>query len=409
MTAKVFPERASAPAIILAVAGIAAPPLAVVAPLGVAPLLTATAAGLIIVAPRRLLAAGKPLLPLAALWAALAGFAMLSASWSILPGHSLLVGARLLVIGAEGTIVLAAARSLSPCDGGRVGNAAAVGVMVGAAFLLFAWASGGAPARWIHGWTAETTINLARYDRGVTVAVLMLWPAAATLRRRRPLQAALAAAVAVAVFFLSSAASLLALVASAVAFAVSLRWPRVVAGVLAVGLIAAAAALPAVVPRYETTVRLHETAPWIKQSGIHRLLIWRFAAENIAKRPLLGWGVDASRVLPGGQQDFSTMLPSLSFTPGAVALPLHPHNAALQWRLELGIPGTLLCLAIALWALYRVGWRFAAARETQAAALGWATAVLTIGMLSFGVWQGWWLSAILLTAALIAASAADAG
>lgn len=401
--------RTSAPAIILAAAGLLAPPLAVLAPLGLAPLLSVAAVALVVAAPRRLLAAGRPLWPLAALWLALAGFAILSADWSILPGHSLFEGARLLVIGIEGLVVLAAARSLSPRDGWSVGATVAIGTALGAGFLLLEWASGGAPALWTHGWAAGTDVNLARYDRGVTLAVLTLWPAVAALRRRRLLQAAVAVAVAVAAFYLSSAASLLALVAGVVAFAVSLRLPRLVAGVLAIGLVAAAVALPAVVPHYETTVRLHHTAPWIKPSGIHRLLIWRFAAERIADRPLLGWGMDASRAVPGGQQDFSTMLPSLSLSTGAQALPLHPHDAILQWRLELGIPGTLLCLAIAVWALYRVGWRFGGERESQAAALGWATAVLTIGLLSFGVWQAWWLSAILLTAALLAASAADAG
>ncbi|MGH7008748.1 MAG: hypothetical protein ACRED7_10120, partial [Stellaceae bacterium] len=76
----------SAPAIILAAAGLLAPPLAVLAPLGLAPLLSVTAVALIVAAPRRLLAAGKPLWPLAALWLALAAFALLSATWSILPG-----------------------------------------------------------------------------------------------------------------------------------------------------------------------------------------------------------------------------------------------------------------------------------------------------------------------------------
>ncbi len=398
----------SAPAIILAAAGLLAPPLAVLAPLGLAPLLSVTAVALIVAAPRRLLAAGKPLWPLAALWLALAAFALLSATWSILPGHSLVEGARFFAIGVEGLVALAAARALSPHDGWSVGATVAIGAALGAGFLLLEWASGGAPAPWTHVWAGGTDIDLSRYDRGVTLAVLTLWPAVAALHRRRPLQVAVAVAVAVAAFCLSSAASLLALMAGVVAFAVGLRLPRLVAGVLTIGLVAAAVALPAVVPRYETTVRLHQAAPWIKPSGIHRLLIWRFAAERIADRPLLGWGMDASRALPGGHQDFSKMLPSLSLSTGADALPLHPHDAVLQWRLELGIPGTLLCLAIVVWALYRVGWRFAAAREAQAAALGWATAVLTIGLLSFGVWQAWWVSAILLTAALLAASAADA-
>ncbi|MGH7000757.1 MAG: O-antigen ligase family protein, partial [Stellaceae bacterium] len=183
--------------------------------------------------------------------------------------------------------------------------------------------------------------------------------------------------------------------------------PRPVAGVLAATLILGAALLPVAVPTYQSTVQIQHDAPWIKNSGIHRLLIWRFAAERIADRPLLGWGMDASRDLPGGKRDFSTTLPGIDLGPGHDAMPLHPHDALLQWRVELGVPGTILALAIVVWALYRVGWRFGGGREAQAASLGWAATVTVIALLSFGIWQEWWLSVILLTASLLAASNAD--
>ncbi|MDE2230389.1 MAG: O-antigen ligase family protein [Alphaproteobacteria bacterium] len=409
MTAPAASARASTPAIILAATGIVTPPLAVLAPLGVAPLLTLVAVALIGAAPRRLLAAGKPLLPLTTLWAALAVWAMLSAIWSVLPGHSLFEGGRFLVIGGEGLIALGAARSLGARDGWRVGAAAAIGIALGTALLLFEWATDAALVHWIHGWGQAVAVNFSRYDRGATTLVLILWPAVVALRRWRLLQAALAALVAVSVYLMPSAASLMALVAGVVAFAVALRFPRLIAATLAAGVAASAALLPVVVPSYETTVRLQHDAPWIKGSGIHRLLIWRFAAERIADRPLLGWGMDASRDLPGGRRDFAATLPGIELSPGHDAMPLHPHDALLQWRVELGIPGTLLGLAIVLWGLYRVGWRFGPPREAQAAALGWATTVLVIALLSFGIWQAWWLSDILLTASLLAASAADAG
>lgn len=399
--------RMSAPAIILAAAGVLAPPLAVLAPLGLAPLLSVTAVALIVAAPRRLLAAGRPLWPLAALWLALAVFALLSATWSIVPGHSLAEGARFLAIGIEGLVALAAARALIPPERGRVGAGVAVGAALAAGLLLFEWATGGTLARWLHGLDREIFFNESWYDRGVTTLVLMLWPGALALRRWRSLQVVIAAAVGLSVVVMSSAASLFAFVVGLTGWAIASRAPRFAAGALALVLIAGAALLPAVVPAYQTTVQIQHDAPWIKGSGIHRLLIWRFAAERIADRPLLGWGMDASRELPGGKRDLGATLPGINLGPGHDALPLHPHDALLQWRVELGIPGTILALALVVWALYRVGWRFGGGRAAQAVALGWAATVSIIALLSFGIWQEWWLSILWLTASLLAASAAD--
>jgi exopolysaccharide production protein ExoQ len=409
MTSSATVERVRAPAIVLTVAAVVAPTLAVLAPLGVAPLLTVVAVALLIAAPRRLWDAARSVWPFAALWGALAVYGMLSATWSIIPQHSLIESARFLAIGVEGTIALAAARTLSPRDAARVGQFAAIGVALGAGLLLFEWASDGATARWLHGWSPTTLINEARYDRGATTAVLIVWPAALALRRWRILQLAIGVLVAASVYLMVSTASLLALIVGFAGFVVALRWPRLIAGALAAGIVLGAALLPVVVPSYQTTVQIRHAAPWIKISGIHRLLIWRFAGNRIADRPLLGWGLDSSRAMPGGNRDFGTTLPGIELGPGHTAMPLHPHDALLQWRLELGIPGTLLGLALVLWTLYRVGWKFGGSREVQATALGWGAAVTVIALLSFGIWQEWWLSCILFTASLLAASAIDAG
>jgi len=399
--------RTNAPAIILAAAGFVAPPLAVLAPLGLAPLLSVAAVALIVAAPRRLLAAGTPLWPLAALWLALAIFALLSATWSIVPRHSLVESARFLAIGVEGLIALAAARSISAGEAQRVGIAAAAGAVIGVGLLLFEWATDAALAHWIHDLGNGVIVNESRYDRGATTVVLTLWPAVLALRRWRMLQVLIAAAVGFGVLVMPSAASLLSFLAGLAGFALALRAPRLVAGALATFLIVGAALLPVVVPTYQTTVQIQHDAPWLKASGIHRLLIWRFAAERIADRPLLGWGMDASRDLPGGKRDFGTTLPGIDLGPGHDAMPLHPHNTLLQWRVELGIPGTILALALVVWALYRVGWRSSGDRAARAAALGWAATVTVVALLSFGIWQEWWLSVIWLTASLLAASAAD--
>jgi O-antigen ligase len=142
-------------------------------------------------------------------------------------------------------------------------------------------------------------------------------------------------------------------------------------------------------------------------SGIHRLLIWRFGADRIAERPLLGWGMDASRAIPGGKTKFNDLLPTLHYPGDAEAMPLHPHDAALQWQLELGIPGLLLGLTLVVWVIYRIGWRRDRPIGERAAALALAAAALVVGLLSFGIWQAWWLSTLWLTASLFAAGSGD--
>jgi O-antigen ligase len=180
--------------------------------------------------------------------------------------------------------------------------------------------------------------------------------------------------------------------------------PRVVTVMMCVAVLLASVALPLAIPRYDTTVSLHRAVPWIKDSGIHRLLIWRFAADRIAERPLLGWGIDASREVPGGHTDLSKTVPRLDFPYRIEAMPLHPHNAALQLLLELGLPGLVLGVAVIGWGLWQVGFRAPLSAERRARALAWASAGLIVGMLSFGIWQSWWLSTLWLTAALSAAA-----
>jgi O-antigen ligase len=175
-----------------------------------------------------------------------------------------------------------------------------------------------------------------------------------------------------------------------------------VALVLAAAAIFLTIALPPLLPHDRGVVAIHQAAPWIKYSGIHRLMIWRFTADRIAERPLLGWGMDASRELPGSHTDLARLYPQAGVMPDATALPLHPHNAALQWRVELGLPGGLLCLAIVCWGLWRAVRAPGLTRSYRAGALAWATAALVIGMLSYGAWQAWWLSCLWLTAALYA-------
>jgi O-antigen ligase len=124
------------------------------------------------------------------------------------------------------------------------------------------------------------------------------------------------------------------------------------------------------------------------------LIIWKFTADRIAERPMFGWGYDSSRAIPGSTALLNTASP---------ALPLHPHNGLLQWWLELGAVGAALGGALLIGLLRAIG-RIGRAPD-RAAALGLYAGAMTVVNLSFGIWQGWWVATLFLSAAvLIAAS-----
>ncbi len=104
-----------------------------------------------------------------------------------------------------------------------------------------------------------------------------------------------------------------------------------------------------------------------------RLDIWRFASRLIARRPLLGYGLDSSR----------------AFEP---RIPMHPHDAALQLWLELGAPGALLGALFFGWLFYKVARLAKSDPPWAAVACATGFVYLLIGAISFGIWQEWWLA-----------------
>ncbi len=126
----------------------------------------------------------------------------------------------------------------------------------------------------------------------------------------------------------------------------------------------------------------------------HRLFIWSFTSQRIAEKPLLGWGMNSAKIIPGGDHDVSVGLRQSKLL--WRALPLHPHNAVLQWWLELGLVGALIA-TFGVTSLITVLWRRrdSAARIAGAASLG---AAMVVSLLSFGAWQSWWLAGMVIVA-----------
>jgi O-antigen ligase len=218
---------------------------------------------------------------------------------------------------------------------------------------------------------------------------------------------AAAAAFVLTAIVVSQMISLSAFVAMLVALAVfALGWwrARLTALLLGGGFALLAAVMPFLGPDRAAILWLRQMLPGLRGSATHRLAIWRFASDRWYERPLLGWGMDASRALPGGKTDFPAYIglpPDLQLV-GAV-MPLHPHDAILQWWLELGIVGAILGTAIVLYTLWTIAATPGLSRTGRAVALAVVTAAFLPLLLNFGVWQAWWESALWLTAALVTA------
>jgi O-antigen ligase len=201
---------------------------------------------------------------------------------------------------------------------------------------------------------------------------------------------------------LMSLSANLSLIVGMGTFAFAWRQSRLMAMLLIVGFAVLTLMVPFWKPTGDTMIWLRQEVPLLRISAAHRLAIWRFASDRIVERPLFGWGMDASRAMPGGngRADIYMKLPP-SFNLSGNIMPLHPHNAILQWWIELGIVGAILGAALFSSIAWRAG---TGVRETsRSVALAATAAAIPPLLLSFGIWQAWWQSALWLVAALIIA------
>jgi len=128
----------------------------------------------------------------------------------------------------------------------------------------------------------------------------------------------------------------------------------------------------------------------------HRLGIWAFSSTRALERPLTGWGFSTARAIPGGRKNLLILGEPNDDAP---SIPLHPHNATIQIWLEAGAPALILVLLVVARAVWAIP-RRCTERRDAAALLAMCTAIIAIANMSYGIWQGWWLSAIWLCMAL---------
>ncbi len=225
---------------------------------------------------------------------------------------------------------------------------------------------------------------LTTLNNGAVVMAVLYWPLAAILwKRYHPIWPIGGMIVLfLALLLLSSGASLLALAVGAVVMALVMLFGRLAAITIATLIVVVTLSSPILATTFLKPESIEEYSSGLPSSAAHRLLMWQFAVKKIDENPLLGWGMDASRSIPQAK---------FRLSPNMEIMPLHPHNAALQIRLELGWPGVILaaCLIFNVFmAIFNSGLpKFQIAINTGA-----TSAYLAVGAVSYGVWQNWWIA-----------------
>jgi O-antigen ligase len=310
-----------------------------------------------------------------------------SALWAVEPTRSLLIAARLTGLFAAGfALVFAAERIVAPW---RLIVCALLGLGIALVLAEIQFSTDGLLTTpfFIRPFVAP------KLNQAVNAVAILVLPLAVTLilLRRVWLGLLVAAVVTATIYHLVGTAAKVAFTAAAVFALLFYLWGRRLAYAAAILSVLVILTAPLSFPRLIQVATLVEHAQEMKFSAIHRLLIWSFVGARIEERPVLGWGLDSSRAIPGG---------SIEIHPGAPWLPLHPHNSALQVWLELGMSGAALFAAFII-LMWRVLARATWPPLFQAAVGGSLLMTFVASFGTYGIWQEWWIATMWLALFLI--------
>ena len=320
----------------------------------------------------------------------LVAWAAITSLWAPEPGRAATLALTLAAM------MLLAHGAASAAQGARLMPWIGFGLVLGLAAAFADWQSGNALRAAVRGLKEVPETLMFGLKPAVSLMALLLpmgfalpWPWLA--------RAALLLVGAGVLISLPGETARLATIAGLAAALLSLAAPRLVPRLIGAILGLAILVMPLLVgfiPKMPTAN--------LPLSAVHRLVIWDFTVARIAEKPLTGWGLEASRAMPGGRaQPDAATLDRLNITnpaqraflasPHVEVMPLHPHNGALQIWLELGGIGALLGAVLML----ALG--FAASRSAvPAVGAGMLASAAVTGMLSFGLWQAWWVASLLL-------------
>lgn len=238
------------------------------------------------------------------------------------------------------------------------------------------------------------TYDLSWFDRGCSLLSISTWPIIYMLVKNRKKAAAFLIYILVFITLISSdnTSGLIGFVLASVGYILLTVSKMRLSWLVKFSMILYLIAMPIVSKLEDPRFIAKEYGENIPISYIHRLLIWNFVTNKALDTPIFGRGIGTSKFIPIEEEDHFLYL-DRKLSP----LPLHPHNNVLQIFLELGVIGVVL-FGLYMWKILSIIGNLSLEKsDILWGASSYATFInyFFIGMVSFGIWQSWWMISIL--------------
>ena len=320
----------------------------------------------------------------------------LSCIWSIQPTHSFLATTRLLLIVGAFLIIATATRQLNERETDTLRIWARRGGWLG---LLYALAAVSVVAGYSL-WSTQTGLEdrghlgnqLNYFNRTAAVLLILAWPISTCMKKDGHNFNGILFLFLIGIFcfILPSTALFIAYIFGLSMFALATISLRISRLALLLSLIAYIVLLPGISIFNSEIINLANLYISNPVAEIHRIEVWNFCLTIIAQNPLIGLGLDMSHFVSGGDnQILLYTAPDGSSIMGPL-MPLHPHSALIQIWLEIGLVGLLLTAILFIFVIRSIPIKPSSSFADCAASAAIGSCFI-LAVLSFDIWQGWWL------------------
>lgn len=207
-----------------------------------------------------------------------------------------------------------------------------------------------------------------------------------TVRSGQALSLAFLAVIALAIFNSDSGAATLGLPVAILAYLAVWIAPRMAIRLGQVLIVATLVLAPIVGPLADRLIPASVHEHLAANHSRDRVDIWLSFDAAIHEDPMLGAGFGVSPRL--GETTIAARVPPERRVLLSVG---HPHNAALQIWVELGLVGALLAGLVGVLTLSAIGRQ---PTSMKALSLALAAGAVAVAMVGHGAWQGWWAAAL---------------
>jgi hypothetical protein len=237
-------------------------------------------------------------------------------------------------------------------------------------------------------------------NRSITALTFLSWPTIlviALLARARQTRGWMLVGfvpVIAAIFASRHATSKIAFAGAAIAFAGFQVWPATTRRAIVWGWTAVIMlVVPLALLAYQSKLYL---STWLPPTAQHRIVIWGYTSQQIAKAPILGAGITTTRALSEPRPVDVPVAPGSDFQ---LTSQWHAHNVYLQTWHEVGAVGAILLFSLGMLVL-----RSLAGAPAQAQPYLYATfvACALAGGSSFSLWQSWFMTSLAFVAGFAA-------